>query len=483
MNQNKKNKNNKKNKKNKNNPTKRVKMIHDTINDNSTIMYKKMTDAIDGCSTLEELDLLLSHCPIDSLKMNHINNKYLLFIACQYIGYERFALRLYEVYPEAAIDQDGWNNYRNPLHIACSEGRLDIVIQLVINDINKFLNMPDSHGRTALFYASKNNNVTLARELLHEPSIDINIQDNNGQTALHLACLALSYGVIELLLNNPNINLNLIERSGNSICGSALRMFIWTVSTTDMNSLDNMHHILNMFLRLTPPEAISSCSNGNGFSILHEHADGAWPFFDAIDYLIHNGYGSLINQQDHLGKTPFHYLCQHSNWHVQFSATNHYMTSFLRLPNLLLNIKDNQGRTPLHEACLRGYSKMIKFLLVESDDYNVHLNVNLSDELGNTPLHYIIDGWFETTPDSDCLDTMMYLLSKNPFLIFHRNKRNENTLDYTKRRARERMMPENELVFYEFYDFLFYVINSYMQNARHHIYQYFLNNKSYLRPL
>jgi ankyrin repeat protein len=152
------------------------------------------------------------------------------------------------------------------------------------------------------------------------------------------------------------------------------------------------------------------------------------------------------------------------------------MTKFLRLPNLLVNIKDHMGRTPLHEACCRGYFRMIHFLLVESVDYNVNFNVNLSDHLGNTPLHYIIDGWFETTEDLECLNTLTYLLSKNPFLIFHRNNQNENLLDYAQRRAQEEGTLDNELV-QEFWKLLFDHIENSMINARNHIYQYFLNNK------
>ena len=95
---------------------KRAKMILDTSNEYCSNWYNKMIYAIDGCSTPEELLLLLlNDCPIESLKMNHIDNKYLLFFACQHIGYESIALQLWKLYPEAAIYQDGWENHRNPL--------------------------------------------------------------------------------------------------------------------------------------------------------------------------------------------------------------------------------------------------------------------------------------------------------------------------------------------------------------------------------
>ena len=73
---------------------KRAKMMLDATNEYCSNMYKNMIDAIDGCSTPEELTVLLNDCPIESLKMNHIDSKYLLFYACQHIGYENFALQL-----------------------------------------------------------------------------------------------------------------------------------------------------------------------------------------------------------------------------------------------------------------------------------------------------------------------------------------------------------------------------------------------------
>lgn len=189
---------------NKTKETKRVKLMQEATND-SISMYMSMVDAIDGCSTPEELMILLKDCTSESLQMKHVENKYLLFIACQHIGYETVALKLWELYPYAAIDQDGWENHRNPLHIASSEGRIDIATQL-LEDAEAFLNMPDANGQTPLFYASKKNNVTLANILLNTQDINVNVQDKNGQTALHISCLHLSYGVIELLLNNSNVN-------------------------------------------------------------------------------------------------------------------------------------------------------------------------------------------------------------------------------------------------------------------------------------
>jgi ankyrin repeat protein len=396
---------------------KRAKLKVEATTEYINFKYESMVKLIDGSSTPDELLILLNDdFPIESLQMKYVDNKNLLFFACQYNGYEGFALRLWELYPGAAIDQDGWVNHRNPLQIACSEGRFDIASKLLEYSDNIFLNMPDSHGRTALFHASKKNNVNLAKLLLQDKNIDVNVQDKYGQTSLHISCLHLSYGVIELLLNDKNIKLNLMDHAGLLENGTPIRTLFRTISMTRLYELSDMHHILNTFLRLIDFKEITC--------LLQEHAKGGWKYFYAIDYLMQNGYEQMINQQDSWGRTPFHYACQQSDQTILH--IDHYMKKFMKTPNLLVNVKDFRGRTPLHEACRRTNYNMVSFLL--KGDYNV--NVNLSDDDGNSALHQTIDGWFRTMDDLNCTNVMTYLLWKNPFIIFHRNNNNENTYEY-----------------------------------------------------
>jgi ankyrin repeat protein len=458
------------NSKNEFNASKRIKLTDEVANDINS-KFKGMIDAIDGCSTTNELMLLLSDCPVETLIKKDDDNKCLLFIACQHNGYESFALRLWQLYPSAAIDQDGWENYRNPLHIACIVGCVDIAEQLLENITNTFLNMTDSQGRTALFYASKLNNVNLAKLLLQNDTVDVNVQDFFGQTALHIGCLHLSFGVIELLLQHKNIQLRLKDNGGISQEGTAIRIFFRTVSMTRLNVLENMHRIFFMFLRLTPSEEMSCDVNGTTgrISVIHEHVEGCWTYFHAFQFLMENGYQSLINQQDMLGRAPLHYACRLSK--VEFASnTDHYMIKFMKFPNLLVNIKDNKGRTPLHEACRKCNLKMVTILL--TDDNN-NVNINLSDNRGNSVLHHAIDGWFNRTngtDEIDCNNIMHFLLWKNPFIILHRNNQNENALDYVKRVGEEEEVMECELV-EELWLSILDLLNESMHKARIKMYK------------
>ena len=456
------------NNKNKNKIAKRAKLMLDATNEYCIKMYNRMMDENDGCSTPEELMVLLNDCPIESLKMHHVDNKYLLFNACQHIGYENFALRLWKLYPEAAILQDGWKNHRNPLQIACSVGCIDTATKLLNDDDCKFLNMPDSNGRTALFYASRINNVAVVTMLLRHQNINVNVQDIYGQTALHFSCLHLSYDVIGLLLNNQNINLNLEEQEGILNDGTAFRTFFRAISMTRHNTFENMHHIFNMFLRLTPYEKISCEVDGNRVNFIHDHAEGGWTYFYGIEYFMQNGFECLMNQQDSLGESPLHTACRYRRVNIET-----YMTKLMEIANLNPNLRNFDGATPLHIACYCCNHEMVRFLLL--GNYNV--NTNLSDNNGDSVLHLLIDGKDNANDDLSFIRIMTLLLWKNPFIILHRNNQHENCLTYAKN------IQMKEFLLSDDYDdeFWFKSINFLEASthiARVHMYRYLINENS-----
>jgi ankyrin repeat protein len=456
------------NNKNKNKIAKRAKLMLDATNEYCIKMYNRMMDENDGCSTPEELMVLLNDCPIESLKMHHVDNKYLLFNACQHIGYENFALRLWKLYPEAAILQDGWKKHRNPLQIACSVGCIDTATKLLNDDECKFLNMPDSNGRTALFYASRINNVAVVTMLLSHQNINVNVQDKYGQTALHFSCVHLSYDVIGLLLNIQNINLNLEENVGILLHGTAFRTFFRTISMTRHNTFDNMHHIFNMFLRLIPIEEISCEVDGSRVNFIHDHAEGGWTYFYGIDFFMQNGFEFLMHQQDSLGESPLHTACRHRRENIET-----YMTTFMKFPNLLPNLKNIDGATPLHIACYCCNHKMAQFLVV--GNYNV--DINLSDNNGDSVLHSIIDGKDNATDELSVSNMMHLILWKNPFIVLHRNNQNENALDYAMK-VQENDAFTNDDYSEEFWSNLISLLYSHTHLSRIHMYKYLMNDKS-----
>ena len=447
---------------------KRAKLMLDAANEYCSMMYNRMIDLIDGCSTPEELMVLLNDCPIESLKINHIDSKYLLFYGCHDIGYENFALQLWKLYPDAAIYQDGWENHRNPLQIACSKGCINTATKLVDNIDCKFLNMPDSNGQTALFYASRINNVAVVTQLLTYQNINVNVQDIYGQTALHFSCVHLSYDVIGLLLNNQNINLNLEENVGILNHGIAFRTFFRTISMTRHNTFANMHHIFNIFLRLTPFELISCEVDGSRVNFIHDHAEGGWTYFYGINFFMENGFEYLMCQQDSLGESPLHTACRHRRENIET-----YMTKFMKLPNLLPNLKNIDGATPLHIACYCCNHKMVHFLLLG----NYNIDINLSDNNGDSVLHSIIDGKNNATDNLSFKNMMGLILWKNQFIVLHRNNQNENALDYAKK-IQENDAFTNDDYDEEFWSSIINLLDAHTHVSRIHIYKYLINEKS-----
>jgi hypothetical protein len=91
---------------------KQVKLIRDS---SAVHWYRKLRHAIDGSTTQEELLQILNLCPIQALQYKDDKGQFLLHLACQIIGYETFAILLWEKYPNAAFKQKDWTNFCNSL--------------------------------------------------------------------------------------------------------------------------------------------------------------------------------------------------------------------------------------------------------------------------------------------------------------------------------------------------------------------------------
>ena len=57
--------------------------------------------------------------PIEWLNRKDINGDTTLFIACQLD--DSIAIDIFQVYPDAIKQQEGWSGYKNPFHVACCQ--------------------------------------------------------------------------------------------------------------------------------------------------------------------------------------------------------------------------------------------------------------------------------------------------------------------------------------------------------------------------
>ena len=391
------------------------KKLVQSVRDSSAVpMYRKLRRAIDGSTTVDELVELLQQCPIQALQYKDDKGQFILHLACQHIGYERFAILVWEKYPNAAFLQKKWINYRNPLQIACNVGRLDMVHALMTGASN-LINEQDSHGKTALFYACAKDQKEVIQLLMTNSNINLNHQDKYGQTALHICCYSLSFRSMELLMNDTNLHMRLMD------CISyhtAFEVFCFIVSTNYIYDIMAVHHILRLFLQKLPEikDPIDRKSN-----VIHNHVSGRWPVFIAFDYFMNNGYEALINQQDYKGNTPLHIACEPND-----NTPCNYVKKLLEQPSLIHNVRNDKGRTPFHDACFH-----LNYWLVDVFFEDEGADSSIIDYGGENALHHLIQGFIKAPNNIDkCIDTVRILLNNNPFLVKLNNKFGESAYDY-----------------------------------------------------
>ena len=96
-------------------------------------------------------------------------------------------------------DETGVSQTWTPLHVASSQGRLEVARLLLEHGAN--VNHPDEYGRTLLFTASRYSYEDLARLLLDYGANPYALAVGN-QTALHEASFRVAPGVVRLLLDH-----------------------------------------------------------------------------------------------------------------------------------------------------------------------------------------------------------------------------------------------------------------------------------------
>ena len=101
------------------------------------------------------------------------------------------------------ISLKNWRTKRTALHIACRDGRVEMVRQLASHPRQGSLNSKDCQGTNALMMAVTEGHKEVVTELLQLEDCDINLEDNAKRTALHLACINGRVGMVRQLASHP----------------------------------------------------------------------------------------------------------------------------------------------------------------------------------------------------------------------------------------------------------------------------------------
>lgn len=311
-----------------------------------------------------------------------------------------------------------------PLHLACSQGKLDMVKQMVetcgkhiLGHLDKYsrtplhhsalsihsaciiayivqegsslinLNPQDSRGRTPLQTAITSGNLSGVKELLQRDA-DPLICDNKGCNALHFAVLYKRKAIVELLLNlHCTFELVTAKNSyGYTPVHIALKLGYGDLIAPMVSSIRFQ---------------LQNIKDSSGNNYLHLAAkSGNWKglttLLDIPDTL------KLLNETSESGTTPLH--CAAKAGHIRCVE--------LLLRSGAMVHKCCNGVTPFMFACKEGHAECAK-LLREAHPFQL----DWQDDCGNTALHYAARSQSPAMVNQ-MLDTGCHLLLNNDLESF-----------------------------------------------------------------
>lgn len=300
-------------------------------------------------------------------------------------------------------DQD--NSGSSSLTLALDQG-LDAV-KLIVNKKN--ITSRDIYGRNALHLASKKNaDISIVNYLLNE-GCTINVCDKDGNTPLHIA-VKNNYKDIGNALLSAGADIFVVNNSGD--CPLKLSYFLnegreqWIITDQTIQKKDAVGNTpLHLAAQWNEPNMITYLLD-RGADINAKNDYGETPFFSAmkgnspacIDALLnYSGMNINIGSRDFLGNSVLHTAVQWSAYDATMKVIS------LTDGKSLIGARNLAGKTALHIAANQGNLKFIQMLL------SYGIDVNETDEIGQSPLVYAING--------NKLEAVKYLVEQNASVI------------------------------------------------------------------
>ena len=243
-----------------------------------------------------------------------------------------------------------------PLHLAASEGRLDICQMLL--ERNADVRVHDDCGNTALHCAVSKGHLETARLLL-ERGADINPQNKEGLTPLQVSQnMEEGYLDIMRLLLDHGANWNSRDNHGNTVLHFAAYK----------------GHLETACILLERGAYVNS-QNDKGLTPLQRALQGMQEGHrDVVRLLL--DYGANVNIHNKSGNTALHFVA--SKGHLEVAR-------ILLERGADVNSQNDKGSTPLQRASQgmrEGHRDFVQLLL----DYGANLNAR--DNRGNAALHF-----------------------------------------------------------------------------------------------
>ena len=306
-----------------------------------------------------------------------------------------------------------------PLHVAISNGRLDIVAELLAagacteyHDVDKdtaliaaancdqgdmveilikhkcIINAAGFEGNTAMHRAVEQGHNRIVDILLESGLCDINLTNDQGNTAFFVACSSGNVAAAKAIATRKDLNVSHVNKLGKnaylmaSVSGKADFIPLLLSLGVDCNLQDqfgNTALIISAFLEfqgfavdlLEQSDIRPELKGKNGRTALHW---AAWQGLGNLTDMLLKGNRLLGNGMDKNGDTPFILAAKNKQFHL-LDKFGH--------ADCDVNIQGDRGKTALHWVSNHGDPDGMKAMLSIPD-----LDINKQDSLLNTALLY-----------------------------------------------------------------------------------------------
>ena len=366
---------------------------------------------------------------VEWFKNNVILNKKCLSSPLPALSYEGELETLKTVIDLRIFDVNSWVNLRRdrayrrpniytPLTAACNCGHEEIVRYLMsIDDVN--VNLQDNFGLTPLETACENNRLEIVKILTRRKDIDVNCL-SNGNTSLVTAVNKRYNVIVKHLLKQDNTQINLLDGNGHTPLTMACKnrnveaaKLLTQMKDIDVNVLTKDGTPLMIATKMGCADIVKNLLEDRNIQINLPDGNGDTPLATAC----RNGYLEVVKLLTQSKDVDINNISEKGSSLLTACAFNHmHIARYLLvkhecLKDNVLNIPDNHGNTPLHyviwpneEALHAKYENrpniidtftikysLYNLLYIERqiyDFYNQDSNlINAQDNHGNTPLH------------------------------------------------------------------------------------------------
>ena len=258
--------------------------------------------------------------------------------------------------------------------VAALKNGHNAVVEILLNHTKTNVNQAKKNGRTPLIIAVSNVNSTdSVKMLLAQPGIDVNWELFDGKTALFLAVISKHSAAVDLLLRCPKTDTDLLDENYKS--------------AKDYASEGDLHDIVKSFETkgsLMKEKGHSCCSDSINRGLLMAVEDGHLTWVKTFLRCPQ----IKINVRTQHGVTPLlkaaarDYGVIPQQIAVSKEANNEIVKLLLSNPEIDVNKYNSMnGKTALIVASEEGKSDIVKMLLL-----NAQINVEISDIHGRTAL-------------------------------------------------------------------------------------------------